>query len=170
MLKSVAAAAVNNPRLRQLFEKIAPTFSPNFMLALLPHECPQLALHELEIRTAEFLKFIYLRSLWVGGNEGFVPVKKAIDEIWHVFIVQTREYERFCQALPGKVFLHHTTVHLKDLERKQDRAFLIKEMLAWIPRYREYFGAFTPETAIYWMMPSFLQETLNMSLDEINQL
>ena len=157
-------------KLRQLFEIIAPSYEPDFMLAVLPKEFPHLDSHQLQIRTEEFLKFIYLRSLWVGDNEGFVPVKKAIDEIWHAFIVQTREYDKFCQALPGKTFLHHTTVHLEDFSKNQNKVLLVKEMLSWIPRYKEHFGPFSHETAAFWMMPGFLQETLNLSLDEINQL
>lgn len=171
MLKSVAVVAViNQAEIRQLFEKIVPTFSPDFMLTVLPEEFSHLASNELNSRLIEFLKFIYLRSLWIDVHDGFVPVKKPIDEIWHAFIVQTREYARFCQALPGKVFLHHTTVHLEDFAQHKDRASLVKEMLAWIPRYREHFGLFTPEAAAYWMMPGFLQETLKMSLAEVNQL
>jgi hypothetical protein len=170
MRKSVVVAVANATfdSLEQLFLMIAPNYNPNFMLSLLPKEFPELAPETLITRTAEFLKFIFLRS---SLESSFVPVKKAIDEIWHVFIVQTMEYESFCQALPGKKFIHHTTMHLEEFSEKQmDRTAVIKDMLRWIPRYREYFGPFTEETAQYWMMPGFLQEAMRLSLNEINAL
>lgn len=170
MQKLVVAAVIEKNTVEQLFETVAPLYDPSFMLAVLPKEFADLSESELNARIAEFLKFIYLRSLWVGDQTGFVPVKKAIDEIWHAFIVQTREYIKFCAALPGKVFLHHTTAHLEDIGEQQDKKVLVKEMLAWIPRYREHFGPFTETTAPYWMMPGFLQEALNLSLNDINQL
>lgn len=166
MRQPVAAAVVNNS-IRLLFQTLAPDYHPDFMLDLLPKECPNLTMDVLEIRTAEFLKFIYLRSTL---KSSFVPVKKAIDEIWHIFIVQTLEYERLCQALPGRVFIHHTTMHLDTFAEKKDKNIVVKEMLEWIPRYLQHFGPFTEETAEYWMMPGFLQETLGMSLQDINML
>ncbi len=152
-----------------LFKKVAPTYSFNFMLNILEHEFSNLSHHELLLRTSEFLKFVYLRSLY-KGEESFVPVKKPIDEIWHAFIVQTRDYQVFCEALPGKFFLHHTTVHLEDLGNQTDKSELVKEMLSWIPHYKEHFGSFTEETAQYWLMPSFLKEQFGLTLEKINAL
>lgn len=152
-----------------LFSKIAPGFEPAFMLEILPKELPELDIALLELRLAEFLKFIFLRS--ASGKESlFVPVKKAIDEIWHLFIIQTREYERFCQALPGKYFIHHTTMHLDTFAHDKDKQAVMTEMLAWIPQYIQHFGPFTEKTLHYWVMPSFLQEHHGLSLSEINAL
>lgn len=157
-------------KLEPLFHKIAPAYkNSTFMLRVLVDEFNHLSQDELCIRIAEFLKFIYLRSLH-PADESFVPVKKPIDEIWHAFIVQTRDYEKFCQALPGNVFLHHTTVHLHDLGEEKDKPALVQEMLSWIPRYCQVFGPFTEEAAQYWLMPSFLNEKFGLSLEQINAL
>ena len=169
-LKEVVAAVADLfHELEPLFQKVAPTYDFSFMLSILAQEFSNLTHQELLIRTAEFLKFTYLRSL-LESAESFVPVKKPIDEVWHAFIVQTREYVRFCQALPGKIFLHHTTVHLEDLGKEQDKSTLVQNMLSWIPRYREYFGPFTEDAAQYWLMPSFLKEKFGLTLEQINAL
>jgi hypothetical protein len=45
--------------------------------------------------------------LWDCSRSGetMVPTKQ-IDEMWHVFILHTREYEQFCLERLGK-FVHH---------------------------------------------------------------
>lgn len=157
-------------KLEPLIQKVAPRYDFYFMLKVLEEEFSHLTKDELLSRTSEFLKFAYLRSLYETEENFFVPVKKPIDEIWHAFIVQTRDYQKFCQALPGKFFLHHTTTHLDEFGEEKNKSALVQDMLVWIPRYREHFGPFTEEAAEYWLMPSFLKETLNLSLEQINAL
>jgi hypothetical protein len=157
-------------KLESLFQKVAPSYDFHFMLKILEDEFSHLNKNELIARISEFLKFAYLRSLYETEENFFVPVKKPIDEIWHAFIVQTRDYPKFCQALPGNFFLHHTTTHLDDFGGEKNKSALVQDMLAWIPRYREHFGPFTEEAAEYWLMPSFLKEKFDLSLEQINAL
>lgn len=152
-----------------LFHYVAPDFDPTFMLKVLPKEFPALDAKTLTRQTAEFLKFIFLCSMR-EQHSLFVPVKEAIDEIWHIFILQTPEYATFCQALPGKTFIHHTTMHLDEFAENHDKSDLIRDMLTWIPQYRKHFGPFTEDVADYWLMPSFLRETLGISLADVNAI
>lgn len=48
-----------------------------------------------------------LRFLWIHSHEGepFTP-SVAIDEVWHEFILFTREYRDFCEQYLGR-FVHH---------------------------------------------------------------
>jgi hypothetical protein len=54
-------------------------------------------------RVAEMLKFLIL----VRNFPGNIIFGKEIDEIWHLWVLQTREYAVLCAALPGGEIRHH---------------------------------------------------------------
>jgi hypothetical protein len=54
-------------------------------------------------RISEMLKFLIL----VRNFPGNIIFGKEIDEIWHLWVLQTREYEVLCAALPGGEIRHH---------------------------------------------------------------
>jgi len=122
---------------------------------------------EIEMRTLEFLKFIYIQSI---KDAGFIPVTDEIDQIWHEYILQTREYQYLCGDLPGDKFVHHQTITLAEYSKNQSRMDLIKAMLDWIPHYYFYFGAFTEQTGQYWIIVNFLSNELHLTLEQINQI
>src|SRR5262249_26775048 len=68
---------------------------------------PELPLEELHARIEETLRFLYLSSECVGD----IPVTREIDDIWHLLILQTAEYETLCSRLPGGKFIHHSSNH-----------------------------------------------------------
>ncbi len=138
-----------------------------WMTQHLQHCFPALSQDELSIQTQEFLKFIYIQSMNDGG---FIPVSDEIDQIWHEYILQTREYQILCMDLPGKAFIHHQTTTLAEYVNKYDRKDVIKKMLDWIPDYFRYFGEFTEKTAPYWTMVTFLSKELHLSLQQINEI
>lgn len=158
---------MNRPSILDLFKQIAPTYDPSHIVSHLNQKFNSIEHDVLHQRITEFLKFMYLRSLY---GTGFIPLLAEVDDIWHEFILQTQEYERFCQALPGKQFIHHNSVHLEDFAKGQDKKAIIQNLLAWLPNYSYHFGQFTPETARYWLMVSFLQDELGMTLEQINSL
>ena len=55
-------------------------------------------LHEREIKRYLFLCAKYPNERW--------PMVKAIDELWHTFIIFTKDYQAFCTKL-GVLFIHH---------------------------------------------------------------
>ena len=122
---------------------------------------------EINIRMTEFLKFIYIQSIKEGG---FIPVTDEIDQIWHEYILQTREYQSLCMDLPRGKFVHHQTITLADYSKSHNRIDLIKSMLNWIPDYYSCFGEYTEQTAKYWIVVDFLSKELNLTLPQINQI
>jgi hypothetical protein len=52
----------------------------------------------------EFKKFIYLIGL---GVHPVAMISPKLDELWHQFVLFTREYDRFCSETVG-FFIHHT--------------------------------------------------------------
>ncbi|QQR92229.1 MAG: hypothetical protein IPJ89_03650 [Candidatus Iainarchaeum archaeon] len=58
---------------------------------------------EYQLAFEEFKRFIGVRLL---TNETVAMTDEKVDEIWHAFILHTREYELFCREILGG-FLHH---------------------------------------------------------------
>jgi hypothetical protein len=128
---------------------------------------PQVADDELQRRISEFFKFIYLQSM---KDSGFIPVTKEVDDIWHEYILQTRDYAVLCQDLPSKQFVHHQTISLEQYVGRVNRVEAIKTMLAWVPNYRTHFGDFTELNAPYWLIVVFLSNEMNFTLEQINKI
>lgn len=154
-------------RTLNLFKQLAPTYNANFIVAHFTKKFSDVPAAVLNTRIEEFLKFMFLRSTY---NQGFIPLAGEVDDIWHEFILQTQEYEKLCKALPSGNFIHHNSVHLVEFSNNKDRTETVKDLINWLPRYYQHFGPFNEDTAPYWMMVSFLQAELKLSLEQINKL
>lgn len=155
-----------SPSLTALFSKIAPQFNPAFIYQHLLTTF-KINRDELDIRIAEFLKLMFLRSKYDGA---FIPLSDDIDFLWEKFIVQTRDYELFCFSLPGKKFIHHNSGEFADFSQGKNKKEVIAHLLSWIPLYYFHFGEFTKESAMHWMIVKYLQDELKLSLFEINRI
>jgi hypothetical protein len=64
--------------------------------------------HLLEVDVAEAFEQLrlYFQICWRYENRLVAMPSRLIDECWHVFISDTRNYARFCEAVLGR-FLHH---------------------------------------------------------------
>ena len=59
----------------------------------------------LDRRLCELLKFLIL----VRDFPGNILFGEEIDNVWHAWILQTREYAAMCALLPGGAFRHHSS-------------------------------------------------------------
>jgi hypothetical protein len=62
-----------------------------------------LASDEISSAILEFKRYLALVGL---GHRGIEMASPKVDEVWHAFILFTREYQEFCQAIFGE-FIHH---------------------------------------------------------------
>lgn len=60
-----------------------------------PHD--EVLRHERELK-----RYLVLRSRLSGDT---LPTPKVVDQLWHVFLLYTRDYSEFCDTLGG--FIHH---------------------------------------------------------------
>jgi hypothetical protein len=150
-----------------LFSNVAPQYSAKPMISHLREKFNAISEQEFSLRVGECIKFLYLRSV---SGRGFIPLAGEVDDIWHEFILQTREYARFCQMLPGKCFIHHNSVAFDTHADKISNQQAVKNLLEWIPAYVKAFGDFTQITASYWVIVKLLQCEFDYSLEQINQL
>lgn len=77
---------------------------PAFLKRQLREHYPHLSLKDAELVERGLRQFF----LACARSRGFVAMpSKAVDTLWHAFILHTRAYEEWCQLALGK-FLHHT--------------------------------------------------------------
>lgn len=68
----------------------------------------------------EFLKFAYVTKV---SNEPVAMMSAEVDEIWHQFILYTRDYLKFCNDYLGE-FLHHIpSIQTSDIPVESEEAF-----------------------------------------------
>ena len=122
---------------------------------------------ECDLQILECLKFLYLMSSDTSLIQGFLPVSQEVDDVWHYFIIQTREYESFCKRLPGSFFIHHKSIHFSIYAQTRDRSSIIRDFIKWIRPYSRLFGGFNEKTANYWIAPKFVCKALNVTPQQL---
>lgn len=70
---------------------------------------------------AEFRKYLSLIAL---GHQGLGMISADIDEVWHTFILFTREYSEFCHRAFGYYLHHQPGIPSKPLGKMPRRRFL----------------------------------------------
>eukprot|EP00466_Bigelowiella_natans_P010041 jgi/Bigna1/90329/estExt_fgenesh1_pg.C_670078 len=86
----------------------------------------------------EYKRFMHLKALNkdVGGDEKmkFSP-GDLIDRVWHLHLLDTWSYMRFCRSLPGGMFLHHDPMGASDQQREDRKLRRECTMIAYASRY-----------------------------------
>ncbi len=90
----------------------------------------------------------FLSVCATGINAGkFYGMMGAIDELWHTFVIFTREYARFCDDVAGR-FLHHVP-EVEGRGRLSDAT--LDQYLAFLDDYERIYGE--PAPSAYWPRP-----------------
>jgi hypothetical protein len=152
---------ITNRQLRDEFLEPQMQFYFERKLAPLPS-------HEVLIRIEEALKYLNMAHHCYGD----VPVSAEIDEVWHLWILETVEYKRLCDTLAGGVFLHHTSsdyalfVDPTTNNREIDPLMGIPILASYVMNY----GPFTAERVRYWPLADRLVTALGGDLARFNAL
>ena len=70
-----------------------------YFRAKLPHLTPDV----LKCRLVELTKYLILAPKFPGN----ILFGQEMDDLWHFWVMQTREYAQFCKTLPGGTFRNH---------------------------------------------------------------
>ena len=127
---------------------------------------PEVREHVLQTRRDETLKFLNI-AMYCDGP---IPVIRDIDEIWHLWILETQEYAHLCDLLQGTPFLHHTSnVYLSGVEDSDDFLERRVEVQVEIPgTYFLNYGEFSAEAVPSWVFANHLVDDCGWSLDRLN--
>jgi hypothetical protein len=151
---------ISNRQLRDAF------LSPQ-MRCYFEKKLPDVSAAEIGVRIEETLKFLNTAA-YCHGN---IPVSQEIDDIWHYWILETKEYDKLCASLQGGTFIHHSsnvyaecrsdgsTVPKNDLE--QD--------VAMLGNYVLNYGPFERDRIKYWLLAAHLVDSCGMSVDQLNE-
>lgn len=75
----------------------------------------------IEPAISEFRKYLRLVAL---GHQGLGMISAEVDEVWHTFILFTRDYADFCQGVFGFYLHHQPGVPSEPLGKEPRRRFL----------------------------------------------
>ncbi len=152
---------ITNCQLRDTF------LEPN-MLFYFERKLAPLPANEVLVRIEEVLKFLNLAHHCYGD----VPVSREIDEVWHLWILETAQYERLCAKLAGGVFLHHSSTDYTSFTDPMGSSREIdpKTGLAILGAYVKNYGYFTADRLHYWPLASRVVASLGGDLERFNAL
>ena len=151
---------MTNQQLREAF--LSPQMKYYFDKKLSP-----LPSAEVDARIEEALKFLNMAA-YIDGS---IPVSPEIDEVWHYWILETREYARLCARLQGGQFLHHKSNDYAEYFDKDVKAHGIdlERDVAILGSYVLNYGPFEQERVRYWLLAAYLLEQRGWSIDELNR-
>lgn len=78
---------------------------------------------------SEFRKYL---SLIVLGHSRLAMTSSEVDEVWHIFILFTKDYADFCDRIFGKFLHHQPSIPSNPIEQSARDAFF--------SAYRQHFG------------------------------
>jgi hypothetical protein len=120
---------------------------------------------ELLIRIEEALKFLFISHECAGA----IPVSKEIDDIWHAWILQTREYVALCERLPTQTFIHHSSNdYLRYFDPAVGELSNFAEEVKMLALYVVNFGKFEGGRTRYWLLASYLIDRRGWSVAQLN--
>jgi hypothetical protein len=112
------------------------------------------------LRLDECLKFLLL-SAKIGS--GPVPMSREIDDIWHAYILETREYALLCERIGA--FVHHSAIERPaSVDRQQQH----ETELLFAVGYVANFGPFVAEVMPLWPLVAELMNYLHLDLAGLN--
>jgi len=158
--RPVTPMAISNERLRA-------AFLPPQMACYFAKKLPELDAAERQIRIEETLKFLNI-AVYCRGN---IPVIRELDDIWHLWILETQEYERLCGLLQGRRFIHHssnayTSCGDEDAVPPEQE---LEEKLAALAMYVRNYGPFQADRVRYWKFAAWLVEDCGWPLEQLNR-
>lgn len=147
-------------------QQLRDTFLTPEMAWYFAKKLPELDRSELDMRIEETLKFLNIAT-YCRGN---IPVTQQIDEVWHLWILETCEYERLCGLLQGREFIHHSsTAYITcrgDAPPTPEEE--LEEKVVALATYVKNYGPFQADRLKYWKFASLLVEDRGWSLEELN--
>jgi len=122
----------------------------------------------IRLKLCELIKFLLLSQHYFGN----IPFNNEIDEIWHLWILQTIQYQELMYKLPTKQFVHHSSNDYQD-SAKQNESCYFREMelhnqFSFLVSYVENFGNFTNVNVKFWPLVSKLMDVMKIDLAALN--
>lgn len=156
-------------------------------------KAPELEPQELKTQLTELLKFLLMSHKFPGN----ILFGRDLDELWHLWIMQTKQYEAFCRATETGRFIQHDSNDYPHMHVSWDEAEQVaiamkaekdaigvvrplpaidtpefqentQRMLSFFASYVLSYGPLKAENVKYWPPVARMLRRLNWSVDEFN--
>lgn len=157
---SSVALPITNQQLRAAY--LSPEMECYFRRKL-----PTIGAVEVGRRIEEALKFLHMSTQISGA----IPVTDEIDEIWHLWILETQQYARLCSAIPGGMFIDHCSNAYAECSGKSssDLANNMDEDVGALATYVINYGPLIADRVKYWRLAVYLTRECGMTVDDVNR-
>jgi len=117
-------------------------------------------------RIEELLKFLNMTT----HSHGPIPVNEEIDDAWHLWVMQTKQYSQLCQKLQGGKFIHHSSNEYEEYTDKdvKTRPADLQRAVAMLRSYVVNYGPFEANRVKYWPLAARVMQQLGWSVDRLN--
>jgi hypothetical protein len=150
---------ITNEQLRATFVNANMKYYFDRKLAPLPSE-------EVDARIEELLKYLNMALHSHGG----IPFSDEIDDVWHYWILQTKEYAALCRKLDGGKFIHHSSNDYEEFldAHVRERSIDLNRAVSLLSSYVLNYGPFEASRVKYWPAAAQLIKLLGWSVDRFN--
>lgn len=151
---------ITNEQLRRAF------LSPQ-MKFYFGRKLPDLGSDDVDARIEELLKYLNMAI----HEAGDIPFTAEIDEVWHYWILETKEYAALCAKLHGGQFLHHSSNDYLQYGQDDTKApeYDVQRGLGILSSYVLNYGPIQPDRVRYWPLVDALMAHLQCDLGGLNQ-
>lgn len=123
----------------------------------------------VRIKICEFLKFCLICPSDIPEKRGSIPFTNEIDEIWHLWILQTKQYQELMNSLPQKSFIHHSATAYDHIEKTiESQKEQINLWVSYLVSYVHNFGDFTEDTMRFWHIATNLCAQFDNDIKKLN--
>lgn len=116
---------------------------PAGVLSRLVEKSPysEISKEEILVRISEFKKFTALLVINLRKKRSVEMMSEEIDDIWHTFILFTKEYQDFCEILVGEYIHHEPNVEPQEADMSAIGNYNIHGIRNFAEDYERYFGS-----------------------------
>jgi hypothetical protein len=121
---------------------------------------------EAAARIEELLKYLNMTA----HSHGSIPVNDEIDDVWHLWVLQTKEYMQLCRKLQGGKFIHHSSNDYEEYADRdiKERPVDLQRAMAILRSYVVNYGAFQADRVKYWPVAAQVLQQLDWTVDRLN--
>lgn len=147
-------------------EQLRETFLSANMKYYFDRKLAPLSSDEVNVRIEELLKYLNMAAHSHGG----IPFSDEIDDVWHYWILQTKEYATLCNKLQGSRFIHHSSNDYEEFHDPQvrERSIDLHRAVSLLSSYVLNYGPFEADRIRYWPAAAQLMKLLSWNVDQFN--
>ena len=145
------------------------TYLPSKMKTYFQKKLPNDEDEWRDTKITELLKYLYLAS--ISDDDGPILFSQEVDDVWHYWILQTRQYRELCSELPGRKFLNHSSNDYPPTGAEFDEvpaSALQNRALQYFCNYYATFGGFTESSTKAWPWLALIRSVCGGDVDSIN--